>query len=377
MRRKISADLKEALCKLYEAGDLTAEAIERNGIMVRNTFYHTLRIWKAGISLEQGRSTGRKTNADKQREQEAFELERLQPASLAELHLTLLDDRSLSDPEEEQHVKDEWRRLHNEARLFCLRCIKEAYGIDYTPAWHDDLDSLLTPDGNQYSAKHRGAFWIVRHWDDPSTIIATIGLRSFIWKPQLYQSLGERYASKSIDRVGYIGRIYIDPTWRRRGIGRWLTGVAELKASRLGFSTMYLHADSKMDPTLQFWRSMEYLEFAQIEGNTHFDKSITPNVPPPLPKHRGKGPAPDPAKYSSPFIPNKKEELLSSPTRSAGRRRQARTHSPETESEGSPAKRRRIRPTPVSEPKSPSKPPSDSASIVAAPRENRTTVAHH
>ncbi|KAN0066145.1 hypothetical protein ACQY0O_000239 [Thecaphora frezii] len=334
-RRKIGADLKEALCKLYEAGDISADTIEKHGIMSRATFFRNLKMWKAGDSLEQRHSTGRKTNADKRREQEQQEVDRLQPVSLQQLHLSLLEDigagsspplpsdkgagkakeegepcqefdasrsRSVSvdddaaddepvllavpDADAERRDEERRSRQNEQARNFCLRMIKQAYGFDYTPAWHDDLDSLLDPDGNQYSTRHRGAFWVVRQSDESGPIVATVGLRSFIWKPQLYQSLGVRYASKSIDKVGYLGRLYVDPIWRRRGIGRWLTSVAELKASKLGFSTIHLHATSSAEGTIAFWRSMGYTEFGEIDGNTHFDRGIVPNVPPPLKERR-------------------------------------------------------------------------------------------
>ncbi len=91
-RRKIGADLKEALCKLYEAGDITAEIIEKHGIMSRATFFRNLKVYKTGASLEQRHSTGRKTNADKLKEHERQELDALQPAHLSDLELVLLLD---------------------------------------------------------------------------------------------------------------------------------------------------------------------------------------------------------------------------------------------------------------------------------------------
>lgn len=46
-----------------------------------------------------------------------------------------------------------------EAKTFCLRMIKNVYGIDYTPAWHSDLDSLLLaqPD-NWFPSKGKAVF---------------------------------------------------------------------------------------------------------------------------------------------------------------------------------------------------------------------------
>ncbi|EPQ31920.1 uncharacterized protein PFL1_00119 [Pseudozyma flocculosa PF-1] len=349
-RRKIGADLKEALCKLYEAGDLSADTIEKHGIMSRATFFRNLKMWKAGDSLEQRHSTGRKTNADKRRQEEQQEVDRLQPSSLQQLRLTLLQepanaaagpsrlplsDRSLgkkrdsgdgahqpdatahtaaavdaatagpdtSEPEpvtsadEADDVDDvdeaedpgEEGRRHDvqHARDFCLRMVKQTYGADSAESARDDLDSLLDPDGNQYSARHRGAFWVVRQSDDPTgPIVATVGLRSFIWEPQLYQSLGERYATKSIDKIGHLDRLYVDPIWRRRGIGRWLTSVVELKASKFGFSSIYLHAAATPSTAVAFWQAMGYAGFGDIGGQAHFDKPIVPNVPPPLRERR-------------------------------------------------------------------------------------------
>ncbi len=75
-----------------------------------------------------------------------------------------------------------------EARTFCLRMIKNVYGIDYTPAWHSDLDSLLLaqPD-NWFSLERQGSFLVVR--DGDGHLLAAGGLYALENKPSTKERL--------------------------------------------------------------------------------------------------------------------------------------------------------------------------------------------
>lgn len=160
---------------------------------------------------------------------------------------------------------------HARARQFCLDVIKEFYGFDYKPEWHEDLDSLNLPaQKNHYSPQNRSAFWTVT--TPEGELIATAGLRDLSWKPTLLQELSARYPVP--DEVASLWRVYIRKDWRSRGLGKWLARLSEDKARELGYKTMYLHASTDATDTMKFWQACGYDDFGTITFSTHFDKKI-------------------------------------------------------------------------------------------------------
>lgn len=347
-RRKIGADLKEALCKLYEAGDISVETIEKHAIMSRATFFRNLKMYKSGASLEQRYSTGRKTNADKLKEQEKLEFDSLQPAHLSHLELVLLLD------DDETHLRDSAHRNKRKSKVTAGSSKRRETEKGITSASHasasgvaddddpesdtdDDiedtasmaqrqavdkltqgtrsfltagaiaassdggatssippvtsdnspnLDSLLLPNDSQYSHSNRGALYVVRRKDGSGSksgsgdVIAAIALRSLIWTPQIYQALGSSYASRSIDKICNLTHLRVDPKWQRKGIGRWLVTVAELKACKLGFSHLYTQSDASRAELLSFWQRTGFDEFARLSNVARLEKVIcVPTTP--------------------------------------------------------------------------------------------------
>jgi len=338
-RRKIGADLKEALCKLYEAGDISADTIEKHGIMSRATFFRNLKMYKTGASLEQRHSTGRKTNADKLKEQERQELDSLQPSHLSQLELvSLFDDDVRSFPDalarnkrkakattgsskrreiakstagdgessenpiarddagsDSDDDSDEDTTLANRQVLDKLALAARSFltfgdaasssssSVTSRPGGSSsvaDLDSLLMPEDSHYSPSNRGALYIVRRrtqkavGDLDQEIVAAIALRSLIWTPQIYQALGSSYASRSIDKICNLAHLRVDPIWQRKGIGRWLVSVAELKAAKLGFSHLYTQCDIDLAGQLSFWRHTGFSEFARLDDLARLEKMV-------------------------------------------------------------------------------------------------------
>lgn len=332
-RRKIGADLKEALCKLYEAGDISADTIEKHGIMSRATFFRNLKMYKTGASLEQRHSTGRKTNADKLKELERQELDSLQPLHLSHLELVLLLDddernsqgaanghkRKAKGPQgsskrrgvgkgwsgdtegnenatiaedsasESEEDADEavslvrgqaLDKLTQAARSFLMVSDGDASSGSHFSDNFADLDSLLRPEDSNYSNSNRGALFVVRRrgekkqGGEAGDIIAAIALRSLIWTPQIYQALGPSYASRSIDKVCNLTRLRVDPVWQRKGIGRWLVQAAELKACKLGFSHLYTQSSANRNELLSFWRKVDFQEFARLDNVARLEKKV-------------------------------------------------------------------------------------------------------
>lgn len=148
-----------------------------------------------------------------------------------------------------------------EAREFCLRIIKDFYKIDYTPAWHTDLDSLLdtSPQG-WFSKERRGAFLLVR--DEEQRIVAAGGLYGLQNKPATATRLQDRY--RDAVNVCQIVRVYLEPHWRRKGMGGAIVSALEGTARDLCYVTSYLHADAQTPETLGFWRSQGYSEFGRF-----------------------------------------------------------------------------------------------------------------
>ncbi|TKY86173.1 hypothetical protein EX895_004998 [Sporisorium graminicola] len=345
-RRKIGADLKEALCKLYEAGDISADTIEKHGIMSRATFFRNLKMYKTGASLEQRHSTGRKTNADKLKENDKRELDALHPNHLSHLELVLLldqdekstnttatrskvkakaavasskrrdavpsndaaqtadDSASESDADVDEEAalatKQVLVKLTLAARMFLASSISDresSTGSDSSA----DLRSLSKPEDSQYTHSNRGALFIVRRRGERSVgdqhqgIVAAVALRSLIWTPEIYQALGPSYASRSIDKICNLARLRVDPLWQRKGIGRWLVRVAELKAYKLGFAQLYTQADTKSLELLSFWKSVGFNEFARVNQISRLEKAVA------VPRAASKGEASKRDLSSSPF----------------------------------------------------------------------------
>lgn len=147
-----------------------------------------------------------------------------------------------------------------DARTFCLRIIRDFYGIDYNSDWHADLDSLTGPAKNGwYSPQNGGGFRIVR--DDAGTIIATGGLYDLARKPATSARLSERYGAQKICQIA---RVYLDPALRGKGLGSRIVSALEADARVLGYDIAYLHADAQTPATLAFWASRGYREFGRF-----------------------------------------------------------------------------------------------------------------
>lgn len=331
-RRKIGADLKEALCKLYEAGDISADTIEKHGIMSRATFFRNLKMYKTGASLEQRYSTGRKTNADKLKQQEKQQLDALHPPHLSHLELVLLLDDSEANgmvsatarnkrkakggggtsgkkdaprpstsegtnadtthPGEDSSSEsdgDDDEPSSSAVQLADTQLLQAARSFlaSSDDGSSTDLDSLSAPGDSHYSHRNRGALFIVRRRVENKSqeaapeIVAAAALRSLIWTPEIYQALGSSYANRSIDKVCNLARLHVGPAWRRNGIGRWLVRIAELKASKLGFSQLYTQSNIDNVELLPFWLATGFKEFARMHHMARLEKTILASTDPP------------------------------------------------------------------------------------------------
>lgn len=153
-------------------------------------------------------------------------------------------------------LPDEPDERHDAARSYCMGIIKDFYNIEYTPAWHADLDSLLTSNSlNWYSSLNRGAFWLCQNAG--GDIVGTCGIYDMMWKPRTLNRLHSHYPEGS--NICQLSRMYIREDMRGRGIGRRLEVAAAAEAERLGYEDIYLHADFKAVSTLGFWDACGYV----------------------------------------------------------------------------------------------------------------------
>jgi GNAT superfamily N-acetyltransferase len=160
---------------------------------------------------------------------------------------------------------------HDAARTFCLGVIEEFYGIAYRPDWHADLDSLRKPAAAcHFSAANRGAFWTLN--DASGGIIATAGIKRLTWHPNVLEALPGRYPRP--ETVATLMRAYVRKDLRGGGIGRYLNMLCENEARRLGYATLYLHANTDTPATIAFWTARGYAPLGAFGSATHFDKPL-------------------------------------------------------------------------------------------------------
>ena len=153
-------------------------------------------------------------------------------------------------------LPDEPDDRHGAARSYCLKIIKDFYDIDYTSAWHADLDSLITSSRtNWYSSLNQGAFWLCQN--EAGDILGTCGIYNMKWKPGTLNRLISYYSDGAA--VCQLSRMYIREDLRGHGIGRRLEAYAASEAGALNYRDIYLHADSRALSTLAFWDACGYV----------------------------------------------------------------------------------------------------------------------
>ena len=155
-------------------------------------------------------------------------------------------------------------------RGFCLGMIKRTYGYDYTPAWHADLDSLRDGGRSQYAECNRGAFFLLR--DAAGGVVGTAGVRGLRHSPGLAATFASRYPD--IERVAFNCRLYVDPGWRRRGLGHLLIGLREEAACRMGYATLYLHCEATAKRLRGYWLRQGFRLIGAADGVAHYDKAL-------------------------------------------------------------------------------------------------------
>ncbi len=157
-----------------------------------------------------------------------------------------------------------------EIRSFCLAMVKEVYGFDYNPDWHQDLDSLLEGEASHYTAANRGCMFVLR--SPQGEVIGTAGMRGLFWKPNMVEKFRERYGD--CQQIASNWRMYIHPAYRGQGMGKSLVTLRELAAVNYGYHTMYLHCDIAALKLRNHWETLGFVNFANDIKTSHYDKPL-------------------------------------------------------------------------------------------------------
>jgi GNAT superfamily N-acetyltransferase len=166
-----------------------------------------------------------------------------------------------------------------EVQAFCLATIHEAFGYEYRPDWHGDIDQLTEP-VHCYHPARGGAFVVARV--GPS-IAGCGGLRPLATHDRLAGRFAGRYGAGR--EVGSIWRVYVSAPLRSRGLGHRIAAELEREASRLGYRRLYLHTSARTPRSVEFWQRQGFEPFSHdprtIDSTVHMDKVIPVAQPAP------------------------------------------------------------------------------------------------
>lgn len=149
-------------------------------------------------------------------------------------------------------IKSITHDMTDQVTKFMLTIIKEDFGYDFNPVWHQDIvnfDELyLEQDGSCAYACFDG-----------DRIVGTIVARRY---DKEYPEFRERYNKVS---TLSIWRHYIDKEYRRRGIGKQLLAMVDNFARDNDYTYLYLHTQRSIPGSLEYWLAQGFV----ISYDTH------------------------------------------------------------------------------------------------------------
>ncbi|MBQ6098304.1 MAG: GNAT family N-acetyltransferase [Methanobrevibacter sp.] len=154
----------------------------------------------------------------------------------------------------------------SDVREFLFKMIKNEFGYDYVPEWHQDImdmeDYYINPKRNNF---------FVAYAEKTGEIIATIGIRAY---DKDFPEFRRLYSNET---TSSIWRLFVDRRCRRCGLASKMFSVAENFANQSGYDNIYLHTHKNLDGALEFWTKMGFV--VALDANdelqtVHMDKKI-------------------------------------------------------------------------------------------------------
>lgn len=133
-----------------------------------------------------------------------------------------------------------------QVREFIFKMIKDEFGYDYVPKWHQDVMNL----DEYYINPKRNALFVA--YSENGEIIGTIGLRAYDKDFPQFRHLYSNETTSSI------WRLFVDRRYRRCGLASKMFSVVESFAKDSGYKNIYLHTHKNLDGALRFWTKMGF-----------------------------------------------------------------------------------------------------------------------
>ncbi|WP_407377244.1 GNAT family N-acetyltransferase [Methanobrevibacter sp.] len=164
------------------------------------------------------------------------------------------------------------KSLNNDANIikkvkkFLFAQIKQEFGYDYVPKWHQDIVNL----DEYYINPQRNNFFIALD-EKTNEIIATIGIRAYD------KDFKEFRGIYSKDSTSSIWRLFVDKRYRRCGLASKMFNVAENFAYESSYDNIYLHTHKNLNGALDFWTKMGFIITLDVDDEletVHMEKKI-------------------------------------------------------------------------------------------------------
>jgi ribosomal protein S18 acetylase RimI-like enzyme len=153
----------------------------------------------------------------------------------------------------------------NDVQDFLFKMIKDEFGYDYVPEWHQDVVELE----EYYINPERNNFFVA--YLETGEIIATIGIRAY---DKDFPEFRHLYSK---DTTSSIWRLFVDRRCRRCGLASKMFAIAENFANDVGYEDIYLHTHKTLDGALEFWTKMGFVVALDADDEletVHMDKKI-------------------------------------------------------------------------------------------------------
>ena len=153
----------------------------------------------------------------------------------------------------------------NEVQKFLFKMIKNEFGYDYVPEWHQDIVRM----DEFYIGPKRNNFFVA--YLETGEIIATIGIRAYDKDFPEFRHLYSKETTSSI------WRLFVDRRCRRCGLASKMFAIAENFANGVGYDDIYLHTHKTLPGALEFWTKMGFVVTVHMDKQIH-ELDISPQA---------------------------------------------------------------------------------------------------